>query len=1596
MTATAGVSLSDIERPILQSINVNSSIRFHYNGFEILNSVTIDQLVSLDETHDDDHRSWIHDDDRHETTLISSQETVLDSKSSLFNDDISSSKGSSYSSLGSNTLGILCNDESSSDKLIDEDVDFPSLMDQIVSTGMHFLRIGVRLDDTAGVPAMIPNWSKYQLEGDGLFRSRTVAGFDSTSSRPISAPKRNATLIGPSRMMTKPFGKSVCLVKLSDEDAPSARAASVDKSRGTVAVQLTQRVVFPEKVRAANSVAAVKVEGFESYVLPHGTRHLKAAANDKPVFRLFQLTRDPVAFSLLNRCNSSLARGAQISDFSQGTSGAYRLVCNTDGPLTIFKPLCEEPFSPNNVKQYVGPLGCNGFRSGVKSGEGAPREVIAYLMDQWVFGGGLMGVPPTFYVESLSGVYNYKIGNSELKTQPTYPNSANTPMDRHQYQVQSMRNLLAPRGLSGMTTFLQTQSNSTDGFESTINESTQTGARQKHPKKKSYLKNSPTAQNIVSNEDLRLSGGRTQSRIPPSHSQSDRHYYWKQGSLQTYIPFTETSEDFGSEIMSIYEVQLISFMDLVLCNMDRNEGNLICIRNDKIPSMLKAKGRMFQQLSTKWRLFVVNELFHDPGLHGISRDYTSIRVTPSGRVSGFHVIPIDHGLVLPEDFAIDDLDIVWMSFKHVHFATHPGILNLLKKMDAKMIRRQLQNAVQIPVGAWMTLQMTIEFLKFCLIDRGYSIFETARLLTNPERATGEFRLIERSVRLALLRTSYTYMLSTNKDLRENPILIFNFLNANWQTELKWQTMQSLQKVLFMDRIEYLQRTTSSPVIPSDVTADQLYDIFTSMSAQQSNLASWRNDSRQPSSSELDCEEISDEERFIQMTKKNTDDHHQRDSNASDHIRNYSRSERTPASKQVDDLILTRLKVDVDSIDTAFGHPVNEFSSWIVFALMSIDNGRKCMSKLRGGDGYTDRLTPYLEETQKEDACNHVGRQMSKKDQLYRKIIIQRIRGIFALKVLNSHPKLKYIADRIGATYGMQCIRAAQNVEILRTFFGLNDISGYNELKHYPTHQKMRVAQSLSGGLPSCDADDPRDCLTDRPEVKYSMVTGLPYFQGPKEMVKLYRQEFCTGAAYLSLVELHCRKTNHHATHRVPFEMKSTSNEPESSHEDSTEQVAEDTNFSLSLSYSSEDVKDLSNSPTRVTVDPMMNIDIQRFFNVAGGARERGEGEGEVEMDEEDSPYCRSVWDVRNCMGRPFKLPIEDIGFHDMLTKLFQEYLRFEIDMIHPIMMGDRVTRLKRVGGQSLDGCTPEELVAKVERLDWTEDTAQLVTEAIRVAGYRENEGITKDWEYLYNDPSPEINQMSVQVVPNVHRDLHGAELDPFDVSIGHELWESNPLNADDSVQDNSWGFAFSRVLDHEESHQSLYDIASKESKSFNTWMKLHKAQSTKNLINVREGTTAKEKEDINEEGPMQRMKGSSRLKRKEESLQSNMSSCSTRQRQTKSETTQNGLEDEEALSLVSLGMTRRRGKSALRRKPSEAVMNVAEDSVSSKDAEDTTIECSILATGHLLNGLLAYKMLFASPPLTEFKVSTHEVPKNDDFQTWIIRSEEDSSSEDSV
>jgi len=102
----------------------------------------------------------------------------------------------------------------------------------------------------------------------------------------------------------------------------------------------------------------------------------------------------------IEQARAGLMQGRAPALAPAGTGGTYFL-CNTDGSkVAVFKPVDEEPLAINNPRGLFGPTSaCEGLRKGTVVGEGAIREVAAYLLDHDNFS----GVPPTTFAHIDGG-----------------------------------------------------------------------------------------------------------------------------------------------------------------------------------------------------------------------------------------------------------------------------------------------------------------------------------------------------------------------------------------------------------------------------------------------------------------------------------------------------------------------------------------------------------------------------------------------------------------------------------------------------------------------------------------------------------------------------------------------------------------------------------------------------------------------------------------------------------------------------------------------------------------------------------------------------------------------------------------------------------------------------------------------------------------------------------------------------------------------------------------------------------------------------------------------------------------------------------------
>ncbi|MFS7923701.1 putative 1-phosphatidylinositol 4-kinase [Helianthus anomalus] len=125
-------------------------------------------------------------------------------------------------------------------------------------------------------------------------------------------------------------------------------------------------------------------------------------------------------WGMLNSVSEGLKMGKKPFRASEGTGGAYFMQHALGNKIVaVFKPVDEEPLAVNNPQGLPPSINGEGLKRGTKVGEGALREVAAYILDHPLTGPrssksetekGFAGVPPTIMVKCLSPEFNHPLG----------------------------------------------------------------------------------------------------------------------------------------------------------------------------------------------------------------------------------------------------------------------------------------------------------------------------------------------------------------------------------------------------------------------------------------------------------------------------------------------------------------------------------------------------------------------------------------------------------------------------------------------------------------------------------------------------------------------------------------------------------------------------------------------------------------------------------------------------------------------------------------------------------------------------------------------------------------------------------------------------------------------------------------------------------------------------------------------------------------------------------------------------------------------------------------------------------------------------------
>lgn len=138
-----------------------------------------------------------------------------------------------------------------------------------------------------------------------------------------------------------------------------------------------------------------------------------------PIIGNPRVTLSLVIGNMIEATSDGLKSGNSPIRSSEGTGGAYFMPDSSgDKLVSVFKPIDEEPNAVNNPQGLPVSSDGEGLKRGTRVGEGALREVAAYILDHPRSGPriltgevmGFAGVPPTVMVQCLHEGFNHPDG----------------------------------------------------------------------------------------------------------------------------------------------------------------------------------------------------------------------------------------------------------------------------------------------------------------------------------------------------------------------------------------------------------------------------------------------------------------------------------------------------------------------------------------------------------------------------------------------------------------------------------------------------------------------------------------------------------------------------------------------------------------------------------------------------------------------------------------------------------------------------------------------------------------------------------------------------------------------------------------------------------------------------------------------------------------------------------------------------------------------------------------------------------------------------------------------------------------------------------
>ncbi|KAH7650105.1 hypothetical protein FG379_003185 [Cryptosporidium bovis] len=217
---------------------------------------------------------------------------------------------------------------------------------------------------------------------------------------------------------------------------------------------------------------------------------------------------------------------------------------------------------------------------------------------------------------------------------------------------------------------------------------------------------------------------------------------WKLGAFQEYVSTSETVGNFNPSIFGIRDVHRIGILDICLFNLDRNDSNILVLPNP-------------QNYSTKVTGNSLNNTSNSPYDHPLS--------TPDGKRTKYKLVPIDHGLCLPDVLDVAQFDWIWYDWPQSKIPFNKSELKVIKHMNPDVDAERLKRKLLIRSECLRSMQVSVRWLKLAT-SMHLNLFQIASFLCREDLEIPSYmeQLIQLSLQRCYRAFDATSFISSNR------------------------------------------------------------------------------------------------------------------------------------------------------------------------------------------------------------------------------------------------------------------------------------------------------------------------------------------------------------------------------------------------------------------------------------------------------------------------------------------------------------------------------------------------------------------------------------------------------------------------------------------------------------------------------------------------------------------------------------------------------------------------------------------------------------------------------------------------------------------